>query len=49
MADAPDRNGVARLLRHWLGPVTIEEFTRLSGGASKRDMVLRRDRAPMAR
>jgi aminoglycoside phosphotransferase (APT) family kinase protein len=35
MADAPDRNGVARLLRHWLGPVTIEEFTRLSGGASK--------------
>ena len=35
MADAPDRNGVARLLRHWLGPVTIEEFTRLSGGASR--------------
>jgi aminoglycoside phosphotransferase (APT) family kinase protein len=35
MADLPDRNGVARSLHHWLGPVTIEEFTRLSGGASK--------------
>jgi aminoglycoside phosphotransferase (APT) family kinase protein len=36
MADAPDRNEVARPLRRWLGgPVTIEEFTRLSGGASK--------------
>ncbi len=36
MADAPDRNDVARPLRRWLGgPVTIEEFTRLSGGASK--------------
>ncbi len=35
MADVPDRNVVARTLRRWLGPVTIEEFTRLSGGASK--------------
>ena len=35
MADVPDRNEVARTLRRWLGPVTIEEFTRLSGGASK--------------
>jgi aminoglycoside phosphotransferase (APT) family kinase protein len=35
MADLPDRNEVARPLQHWLGPVTIEEFTRLSGGASK--------------
>jgi aminoglycoside phosphotransferase (APT) family kinase protein len=36
MADAPDGNEVARPLQHWLGgPVTIEDFTRLSGGASK--------------
>jgi aminoglycoside phosphotransferase (APT) family kinase protein len=35
MTDALDRNEVARPLRRWLGPVTIEEFTRLSGGASK--------------
>ena len=35
MADLPDRNGVARALHPWLGPVTVEEFTRLSGGASK--------------
>ncbi len=35
MADAPDRNGVARALHHLLGAVTIEGFTRLSGGASK--------------
>jgi aminoglycoside phosphotransferase (APT) family kinase protein len=35
MADLPDGNGVARALHHWLGPVTIEDFTRLSGGASK--------------
>jgi aminoglycoside phosphotransferase (APT) family kinase protein len=35
MADPPDRNEVARALHHWLGAVTIEEFTRLSGGASR--------------
>ncbi len=35
MADLPDRNVVARTLRRWLGPVTIGEFTKLSGGASK--------------
>jgi aminoglycoside phosphotransferase (APT) family kinase protein len=35
MADAPDGNEVARPLRRWLGPVTVGEFTRLSGGASK--------------
>ena len=35
MANAPDGNEVARSLGHWLGPVTIEEFSRLSGGASK--------------
>jgi aminoglycoside phosphotransferase (APT) family kinase protein len=35
MANAPDRNEVARPLRRWLGPVTVSEFTRLSGGASK--------------
>lgn len=35
MADAPDGNEVARPLRRWLGEVTVGEFTRLSGGASK--------------
>jgi aminoglycoside phosphotransferase (APT) family kinase protein len=35
MADAPDGNEVARALHRWLGPVTVGEFTRLSGGASK--------------
>jgi aminoglycoside phosphotransferase (APT) family kinase protein len=35
MADLPDGNELARLLRRLLGPVTIEGFTRLSGGASK--------------
>jgi aminoglycoside phosphotransferase (APT) family kinase protein len=35
MADVPDGNEVARALHRWLGPVTIGEFTRLSGGASK--------------
>jgi aminoglycoside phosphotransferase (APT) family kinase protein len=35
MADIPDGNEVARPLRRLLGPVTIEGFTRLSGGASK--------------
>ena len=35
MADLPDRNGVAHSLRPWLGAVTVENFTRLSGGASK--------------
>jgi aminoglycoside phosphotransferase (APT) family kinase protein len=35
MADAPDRNDVARSLRRWIGPVTVGEFTRLSGGASR--------------
>ena len=35
MADLPDRNELACPLRHWLGPVTVGEFTRLSGGASK--------------
>jgi aminoglycoside phosphotransferase (APT) family kinase protein len=35
MADVPDGNGVARPLRRWLGAVTVSEFTRLSGGASK--------------
>ena len=35
MADGPDGNEVARPLRRWLGPVTVGEFTRLSGGASK--------------
>jgi aminoglycoside phosphotransferase (APT) family kinase protein len=35
MTDVPDRNGVASPLQDWLGPVTIEQFTRLSGGASK--------------
>ncbi|HTZ94456.1 MAG TPA: phosphotransferase [Streptosporangiaceae bacterium] len=31
----PDANELARPLRHWLGPVTVEGLTRLSGGASK--------------
>jgi aminoglycoside phosphotransferase (APT) family kinase protein len=35
MADVPDGNEVAGPLRRWLGPVTVGEFTRLSGGASK--------------
>ncbi len=35
MADLPDGNELARLLRRSLGAVTIEGFTRLSGGASK--------------
>jgi aminoglycoside phosphotransferase (APT) family kinase protein len=35
MAHAPDGNGVAGPLRRWLGEVTVGEFTRLSGGASK--------------
>jgi len=35
MADLPDGNVLARPLRHWLGPVTVEGLTRLSGGASK--------------
>ncbi|HXB48465.1 MAG TPA: phosphotransferase [Streptosporangiaceae bacterium] len=33
--ELPDGNELARPLRHWLGPVTIEGLTRLSGGASK--------------
>jgi len=35
MGDAPDGNGVVGPLRRLLGPVTVGEFTRLSGGASK--------------
>jgi aminoglycoside phosphotransferase (APT) family kinase protein len=31
----PDGNELAGLLRHWLGPVTVQALTRLSGGASK--------------
>jgi aminoglycoside phosphotransferase (APT) family kinase protein len=34
-ADAPDGNELAGPLRHWLGPVTVQALTRLSGGASK--------------
>jgi aminoglycoside phosphotransferase (APT) family kinase protein len=32
---SPDRNALAAALRPWLGPVTVEGLTRLSGGASK--------------
>jgi aminoglycoside phosphotransferase (APT) family kinase protein len=35
MADLPDGNGVATALRPFVGPVSIEGLTRLSGGASK--------------
>lgn len=35
MAQLPDGNELARLLGVWLGPVTIEGMTRLSGGASR--------------
>ena len=35
MRGLPDGNELAAALRHCLGPVTIEELTRLSGGASK--------------
>jgi aminoglycoside phosphotransferase (APT) family kinase protein len=35
MADAPAGNEVARPLRRLLGPVSVGDFTRLSGGASK--------------
>ncbi len=35
MADLPDGNELARPLRRLLGPVTIGDFARLSGGASK--------------
>jgi len=36
MTELPlDGNVVARALRPWVGPATIEGFTRLSGGASK--------------
>jgi aminoglycoside phosphotransferase (APT) family kinase protein len=31
----PDGNELARPLHRWLGPVTVEALTRLSGGASK--------------
>jgi aminoglycoside phosphotransferase (APT) family kinase protein len=31
----PDGNELARPLHHWLGPVTVQALTRLSGGASK--------------
>ncbi len=31
----PDATELARPLRHWLGPVTVQALTRLSGGASK--------------
>ena len=34
-ADLPDPGELAGPLRHWLGPVSIEGVTRLSGGASK--------------
>jgi len=34
-AAAPDGNGLARALRPFTGPVTIERLIRLSGGASK--------------
>jgi aminoglycoside phosphotransferase (APT) family kinase protein len=34
-ADLPDPGELARPLQHWLGPVSIEGLTRLSGGASK--------------
>jgi aminoglycoside phosphotransferase (APT) family kinase protein len=34
-ADAPDGNELACALRPFVGPVLIERFTRLSGGASK--------------
>jgi len=41
MGELPDQHGLpdgtelAQLLRHWLGPVTVQALTRLSGGASK--------------